>query len=742
MNWTKYITITLINTLGIVVGIILIPVSQALPQIELNSQGTELKFWQEEALNSQKAQTLINNYNQVKTLKELEKIQEILTNELAGKAQNNNLNFSIIEQQKTAYYQKLEQLLVTVDQRIKWEKEVEKVYQSAEKLAEVGLKISQGSNSVNTRETAKQYLLNSISTLRQIPQKSVFGNMSVQKIIEYQGYLAVNTYEQQTAESAVNSQEKPKSKPALVSVSPPGIDFYGDTNRDGVINGQDETGKNRWSWSNGALMLFNNDDDNNDKKPDWQDEEVDGDEDSDDLAMVKLQLSRKFSRSEIYLTTDAEDIPHINLFQKTSNGWQPVDLSGKKPIKFRRKITLGMEAKQFADRNWRGVINLKVTLKKDGEEIATDAMQIGVVPWIMSPNTAQVTELHVSDRGTANQQFIAEIQQILNSNNTKTKIVPGGTVSMQDTMKIGYVQFPQKRSLETINVTLKGNRGEGQDNYAKSLLASNFGWFNISQPRPIDRLNKSIDGYSNFTVTPPLPGYPLGRIYYGNAGNIKPNPDLIEFLQAQKVQGSPIEIDTSWLLIRHVDEIINFIPGKNGKSLLLIAAPAQGVKLLEELMEQGHGDAMINRDLSTQTTVKTAFNNKALMAHNLKLQRDKINPLITKLKQELQLTDDQIISVPIIFGYSGYSWSPNLINSVLVNGQLLVSDPKGAMINNQDYMQNVFRQLLANAQVNINFIDDKYYQELRENIGGAVNTTRQGETRKFWQVLPDDLNGN
>jgi protein-arginine deiminase len=119
----------------------------------------------------------------------------------------------------------------------------------------------------------------------------------------------------------------------------------------------------------------------------------------------------------------------------------------------------------------------------------------------------------------------------------------------------------------------------------------------------------------------------------------------------------------------------------------------------------------------------------------LYLQREKIDPLLQKLKQEFKLKDNQIIQVPMLYGYSGYAWWPNLVKSVLINGELLASDPRGPLINQQDYFQENFRQLITQSAVNVNFIDDRYYQELQGDVGAAVNTSRVGIDSPFWSAL-------
>jgi protein-arginine deiminase len=528
--------------------------------------------------------------------------------------------------------------------------------------------------------------------------------------------------------------------PALVTpaASPSNFFFAGDTNRDGEINQQDEPGKEQWSLSSGALVLFS-DRNNGPKIPTWQQTKVSTPRRPAMLSQVHLKLSDNFKSSQIFITADSLAIPHISVFQKTSNGWQAVDISGTKQLVFSTDIVLGIEAKQFADRNWNGLINLKATAINNGTEIASNTIQMGVTPWIMPSNSAPVTEVQVSDRGSANSQFISQLKQAVEPTGAQVKVIQGDRAWMQDIQKNGYVQFPEKLKLRNFNVAVKSNSNSAENNSRKSNSERDLSVFKIGKPRNEESVNQWADGYGNLQVTPPLPAYPMGRVYYGNPGNASFNPEVLDFIKAQRIQGQPVDIDTSWLLTRQVDEIINFIPSTTpGKYIMAIASPEAGIKLLEELAEKGYGDVRINRGLSNEITVSAALKNQALIQHNLNLQKQRLNPVIEKLKREFALTDDQIIQVPAMFGYSGYAWWPNMVNSVPVNGKLLVSNPRGALIDGKDYTQERLRQLLLPFGVNISFLDDRYYQELRGNVQSATNTVRKGEERPFWQSLPNN----
>ena len=531
----------------------------------------------------------------------------------------------------------------------------------------------------------------------------------------------------------------PSPAPVTTAASPSNFLFVGDTNRDGQINEQDEAGKEQWSLSKGPLILFNDRNNDRSKIPTWQQTKVIAPRRAAMLSQVNLTLSENFKTSQLFITADSIASPHISVFQKTGGGWQPVDISGAQPLVFSTNIVLGVEAKQFADRNWNGTVNLKATAQNNGQEIASTTIQMGVSPWMIAPNTAAVTEVHVSDRGAANSEFISQLKQAVEPTGAQVKIIQGDRTWMQDTQKNGYVQLPEKAEIRQFNVAIKSNSDPDKNQPAKSPQDRNLKVFKIGTRRYEDPVSQWSDGYGNLQVTPPIPGHPMGRVYYGNSGNASFNPEVLDFIQAQRIQGPPVDIDTSWLLTRQVDEIINFIPTQTpGKYVMAIASPEAGVKLLEELEGKGYGDVTINRGLSTQTTVSATLKNRALIQHNLNLQNQKLNPIVEKLKREFLLGDDQIIQVPAMFGYSGYAWWPNMVNSVPVNGKLLVSNPRGPIVDGVDYTQERLRQLLLPAGVSLTFLDDRYYQELKGNVQSATNTVRKPEERTFWQFLPNN----
>ena len=83
----------------------------------------------------------------------------------------------------------------------------------------------------------------------------------------------------------------------------------------------------------------------------------------------------------------------------------------------------------------------------------------------------------------------------------------------------------------------------------------------------------------NIMATPLVPGAPLGKLIIGST-----RPDFVYYWQSQGVQ-PVIEIDTTWLLVGHVDEIVMWV----GADKVLYADPWVAADLMHEEIESGRG---------------------------------------------------------------------------------------------------------------------------------------------------------
>lgn len=105
------------------------------------------------------------------------------------------------------------------------------------------------------------------------------------------------------------------------------------------------------------------------------------------------------------------------------------------------------------------------------------------------------------------------------------------------------------------------------------------------QARGVQMHNSSNYG-GNIESTPPVNGAPLGKIIIGNApdpdsGGDFVDPDLLRLLAKQKKQPI-VEIDTTWLNVGHVDEMMAVVPHARSGFSILHASSAAAMSILRE----------------------------------------------------------------------------------------------------------------------------------------------------------------
>jgi hypothetical protein len=95
----------------------------------------------------------------------------------------------------------------------------------------------------------------------------------------------------------------------------------------------------------------------------------------------------------------------------------------------------------------------------------------------------------------------------------------------------------------------------------------------------------SMNFGGNLEVSPPLKDAPLGKIAFGanRATNARTaDADVVMFLESQVVQPF-VDIETAWLDVAHVDEIMAFLPAPalEAKAAVAVASPGLGMAIID-----------------------------------------------------------------------------------------------------------------------------------------------------------------
>ena len=246
-----------------------------------------------------------------------------------------------------------------------------------------------------------------------------------------------------------------------------------------------------------------------------------------------------------------------------------------------------------------------------------------------------------------------------------------------------------------------------------------------------------IDWYGNLEATPPHTDrqgrrFPYGRIIAGKQRELAMHPGVMRFLEAQGVQWPPIVVDTSWLTIGHVDEVVNFVPAKGKAGFkVLLPSPKAARDMLEVLLERGLQEAPVFAGTENEMTLGKLRMTIAGTSENLAID-EAVARLREQLKKELNLLDSDFVMLPALF-QRGMAVIPNAVNSVVVNGHLLVPGPRGPRHDEKDAFEEAIRAALAGCDVRVVFIESwNAYHTSAGEIHCGTNAFRRLRDPAWW----------
>lgn len=533
------------------------------------------------------------------------------------------------------------------------------------------------------------------------------------------------------------------------------VQLTADVDRDGALNpALDDLAEDAWLWERGAVFLNNNDSDLNSGEPDHADSVVNGASDFDDLARLLISQDSSLSPSAtVTVSVSSASAPYVRLFVVNGQSSAVTITPGavgnvSTGALIAGDVELLIEGNSYATGTWNGKVDVTVTVQPPSGLAQTDTVQLRVAPWLMLSNLQPADRVYLREYVGQNDAMKADLQTILPGVSASLVVSPGtdpypsNNIWMQDAMEIGYSEMPGQR----MSVVLKSNRSTSWplSNYPKnSMLTPDFGWFQFSSYRSVAGSGNAPDGWldwmGNLEITPPLPGYPYGKIYYGYnpaTGNSF-DPAIVALLNAQELQGPALAIDTGWLLIQHVDELACWVPTSSGGQKLLVPDTTLMYNLLDSWVTAGYSTVPMMTLYQPAETVGAFRNDSSFRTTNLNLQSNRINPAIETMKTAWGLSESDLIRIPAAYFSDGSSYVPNMVNNLVVNSSVYVPDPHGPIVSGQDLLQVDFQNRLSAAGVTltVHFLDDQRYHKWSGNVHCATNTRREGFTPGIWADL-------
>lgn len=289
-----------------------------------------------------------------------------------------------------------------------------------------------------------------------------------------------------------------------------------------------------------------------------------------------------------------------------------------------------------------------------------------------------------------------------------------------------------------------------------------------------DPQNDTWNSAGNFTTVPPFftkeQRHLSGRMVYGST----PNPKFIELLKSQNLQ-QPIRVPTEWLFVGHVDEFITFLPSyANERGWVVgVADPALAYDILRGALDKSSEELAIlsganalafpDADGHSQKDHYKVVISDLLADEATRNANDfaisKIDEAMEILRRELDLKDDDIVRIPVLYKEVDYlggpedgaddsnagaddsnidlfvsAYMPNAVNGVYLGSWTFVAPKQfGPMVGGQDLMQVATEEALAPHGINVRWVDGFQYAHVGDGeIHCVTNTHRDLSDVMFW----------
>jgi protein-arginine deiminase len=259
--------------------------------------------------------------------------------------------------------------------------------------------------------------------------------------------------------------------------------------------------------------------------------------------------------------------------------------------------------------------------------------------------------------------------------------------------------------------------------------------YDVNHANNMDTLNST----GNFETIPPYTNgaesYPLGRVLRGRTATWYPDKMMDAMVDAQGQQ-TILAIDTSWLLVGHVDETLSFMKASTPHGfIMLVTDPAGAVKMLQDQSTAGKGSTAMFAGTSGETTITAVLNNTALMTHNQDAAAD-IKAQVDVIKAATGLTDAEIVNVPVthrLTSSKSVAHIPGTVNGIAMSDKVFFApDPHGPVIDGKDIFKAAFEASMTTWGITVYWVEDwSLFHALDGEIHCATNADRvvgPGET--------------
>lgn len=224
----------------------------------------------------------------------------------------------------------------------------------------------------------------------------------------------------------------------------------------------------------------------------------------------------------------------------------------------------------------------------------------------------------------------------------------------QDEGQFGYTRTGVGQSLQEYQSVILDTTPTTITPYFKGLISTNRSWYGE------ERATLQRDG-GNIDVSPPDAQNPYGRLIVGDDLPISG----VDFLEKQKIQGPIIKIDTQWLLVGHMDEMISIVP--SGSSYVaLVADLTNAIGILNDYATYPTNDILPAYDGLSRSNLLAIYNSTSNAGAISQIQ-GYLDAASSNLSTQLGCS---IIRIPVAFDLNVetgacQSYLPNSVNAAV-----------------------------------------------------------------------------
>lgn len=600
--------------------------------------------------------------------------------------------------------------------------------------------------------------------------------------------------------TAAHPQSRPEEQTA-----PFKADLRVDTNRDGTVDlsvKTDNIGKDTWSETYGALFLPNIGDtrrhcgDNYDcddasTNAQWAPQNMAPMRtvpmpNISDSATATIAISDPVAGKNVRIFLDhpgrIAETTIQDLIDRTpqppveNDRW--VYLENDTPIpadKLRQGLTLGIDARDARRPGvWDGRVSVEFKAT-DGSNCSSDKVMLRVAPVLTHHHLQPVEKVFVTKKPVDEQmtKAMVRVEQGIQKNMQKAGIEePLHRLDIdytwaQDVLEPAYASIPGPSGPITLRIHMTGKPVQvGISEQTEVLLFRDLRQEGMGAVRvgrfPDFFEHRTLEAGGNIESIPPytLNGktYAAGRIVIGATD--AQTPQALAYLQAQETQ-DPIALDTTWLFVKHVDEIIGFLPAKTSRGWrLAILDPMMGYEALSKLDQDGHGDVpLTSKPMAQNSTVPTVRefladeSTKKAAAYST----EKMKQALNTLQQETGIADEDVVRIPAVIATmdSLKKWLharekedqsssgnrflplnsafPSQVNGVPLSDWVFIAPkPWGPVVDGEDIMEKMSREAYAVVGFDVDFIDDWDFLHLSSGDLHCYTNTFRTPTAQWW----------